>query len=107
MFNLFKKKDEPKADYEFSEPENTACFTCDHILNKQRPILSVAHDAEDGAWQFMCGHDDHDESNGKIISLKQITEIDNSINALSEMPLGCGADRETINDDWQGYTIAE
>lgn len=107
MFNLFKKKDGPKPDYTFSEPGNTACFTCDHVLSKQRSILSVTHDADDGCWQFMCGQDDHDESNAKIISLKQITEIDHSLNALSDMPLGCGADRASINDDWEGYTIAE
>ncbi|MCC6373058.1 MAG: DUF2185 domain-containing protein [Bacteroidia bacterium] len=93
--------------YTFSEPQNTACFTCDHVINKKRPILSVTHDAEDGSWQFMCGHDDHDESNAKVVSLKQITEIDNTINALSNMPLGCGADRESGNDEWQGYRLSE
>jgi len=107
MFNLFKKKETPKPDYEFSEPENTVCFTCDHVLSRQRPILRVTHDAEDGIWQFMCGHNDHDESNAKLLSLKQITEIDNSLNALSEMPLGCGAERESINEEWQGFTLEE
>jgi len=107
MFNLFKKTETPKSDFQFTEPENTACITCDHVLRKERPILRVQHDADDGMWQFLCGHDNHDESNGKVISLKEITKIGNSINALYEMPLGCGADRETIIDNWKEYTISE
>jgi hypothetical protein len=98
MFNLFKKKNNPT--FKFNEPQNTACFICDHILNGQRPILYASHDSEDGSWQFMCGQRDHTEANAKIISLKQATEIDESINDLYEMPLGVGAERETPTSKW-------
>jgi hypothetical protein len=107
MFNLFKKKETTRPVFSFSEPENTACFTCDHVVNKQRPILLVTHEEEDGSWMFMCGHEDHNENNYKLVSLRNIVDIDNSINALCEMPLGCGADRETVNDKWNGYTISK
>ena len=105
MFNLFKKKEESK--FSFSDPENTACFTCDHVMNGQRPILLVCHEEEDGSWMFMCGKDGHAETNYKIVSLRSIVDIDNSVNALSEMPLGCGAERETVNSKWNGYTISK
>jgi hypothetical protein len=98
MFNLFKKKQ--TTAFKFTESENTACFTCDHILSRERPILYASHDAEDGTWQFMCGQEDHTETNAKIISLKQAVEIDETINDLYEMPLGVGAERETKTSKW-------
>lgn len=79
MFNLFKRKE---RNFKFTEPENTACFVCEHVLNRQRPILYASHEEGDGSWQFLCGTNDHTESNAKIISLKQATEIDDTINDL-------------------------
>ncbi len=90
--------------YKFADEENTACFVCDHVVSRQRPILHVTHD-DDGYWQFLCGQNDHDESNAKLISLKQATEIDNTINDLYEMPMGVGADRKFINDNWVSYKL--
>ncbi len=102
MFNLFgqKKSDTNKSEYKFKEAENTACFVCDHVLSKQRPILYVAHDKEDGSWQFLCGQDDHTEASAKIIFLKNATVIDTTINDLDEMPLGVGAERKSTKDKW-------
>ncbi len=101
MFNLFKKKD--NSTFKFAEPESTACFTCDHVFNRQREILYAVHDGEDGAWQFMCGESDHTESNGKLITLKQATEIDETINDLFEMPLGVGAERGSVKEKWKPF----
>lgn len=109
MFNLFgqKKKTEKMIDYKFKEPENTACFVCDHVLSKQRPILYVVHDKEDSSWQFLCGQNDHTEANAKIISLKEATEIDETINDLYEMPLGIGAERENEKAKWIPFRLQE
>lgn len=109
MFNLFgqKKSDTNKTEYKFKEAENTACFVCDHVLSKQRPILYVAHDKEDGSWQFLCGQDDHTEANAKIISLKNATVIDTTINDLYEMPLGVGAERKSIKDKWTPFRLQD
>jgi hypothetical protein len=103
MFNLFKKKEQ--STFRFAEPENTACIVCDHVLDKQRPILYASHDKDDGAWQFMCGQSDHTESNAKVISLKNANEIDQTINDLFEMPLGVAAERETITSKWRPFRI--
>jgi hypothetical protein len=103
MFNLFKKK--AQSNFKFSEKESTACFSCDHVVNKERPILYVSHDAEDGSWQFLCGQDDYTEANGKIISLKNATEIDETINDLYEMPLGVSAKRESVNAKWIPFKL--
>ena len=106
MFNLFKNKNE-KTEYKFQDPENTACIVCIHVFDRERPILSVTHDLDDGCWQFLCGQDDHDETTAKVISLKEATEIDHSINDLFEMPTGIGADRKTINDKWEPYKLED
>ena len=104
MFNLFKKNKDRNSVYKFQDPKDTVCFVCDHVLSRQRPILKVTHN-DDGYWEFLCGHDDHDESNAKIISLVQATEIDKSINDLYEMPMSVGADRASIQDKWVPYKL--
>ena len=107
MFSLFKKNIDNNSEYKFHDPENTACFVCDHVFNRQKPILHVSHDQEDGYWQFLCGQTKHEEANAKIISLKSATQIDSSINDLFEMPLGFGADRKSIKDKWKLYKLEE
>lgn len=109
MFNLFgpRKNNTDKVAHKFKEPENTACFVCDHVLAKQRPILYASHDKEEGSWQFMCGQNDHTESNVKLISLEEATKIDSTINALHDMPLGVGAERQSIKDKWVPFRLQE
>jgi hypothetical protein len=104
MFNFLKRKN--KSSFKFKEPENTACFMCDHVLNRLRPILYVSHDSGDGTWQFMCGETDHTEANAKIISLREATEIDLTINDLHDMPLGVGAERATADSQWKPFRMA-
>ena len=77
MFNLFgqKKVDTKQREFKFKDSETTACIVCDHVLSKKRPILYATHESE-GDWQFLCGQDDHTAENAKVISLKQVTELD-------------------------------
>jgi hypothetical protein len=103
MFNLFKKK--KAGDFKFSDPENTACFTCRHVLNNERPVLYVAHD-HDGSWQFLCGGE-HTTDDASVVSLKNITGLDPSVNDLFEMPLGVGAERNSIDSKWEPFKLLE
>ena len=102
---LFGNKN--KSEYKFKEPKNTACFVCDHVLNKERDILFVTHDKDDSSWQFLCGDDNHTESNIKIISMEQATDLDFTINDLFEMPVGFGAEREAVGSKWNPFRISE
>lgn len=104
IFSFFKRNKKITSIYKFQDPENTACFVCDHVLNRLRPILHVTHD-EDGSWQFLCGYDGHEMSNAKILTLKEVTQLDPTINDLYEMPLGVGADRNSIHDKWKPYKL--
>lgn len=102
---LFRNNNKP--EYKFKDSKNTACFVCDHVLNRKRDILFVTHDKDDSSWQFLCGEDDHAETNIKIISMEQAIDIDTSINDLFEMPEGVGAEREKIGDKWKPFKIAD
>lgn len=102
MFDkLFKKK----SDYHFSEPESTACMACTHVLDEHLPILYVAHDEDDGMWQFLCGADGHESEHAKIVSLGEVSAIDPSVNDLHDMPLAMAATRKSVNDRWQPFKL--
>ncbi len=84
------------------EPESpqTACFTCDHVLNRELPILLVSHD-HDGDWQFMCGIQAHTMANAKIITYFEALELDPTLLELEILPVGHHALRSSKDDAWQ------
>ena len=96
-----------KSDFKFNETKNTACFVCNHVLEKKRPILFVSHDKEDGSWQFLCGENDHTDENIRIISLEEATILDSTLNDLYEMPEGIGAEREKVGMKWKPFKIVD
>lgn len=85
--------------FPFSDAPNTAVFICSHILGGREKILFVSHDADDGAWQFLCGKE-HDESDARIVSLKYVLDLDPTIVKLKDLPLGYCAERKSKNDKW-------
>src|SRR5690606_37786625 len=106
MFSrMFSRIFRKKAKFKFSEAKNTLCITCSHVINKQSPILFVTHDKEDSMWQFLCGEHAHQEDEAKIISLIEITEIDNTVNDLYKMPIGFGAERDNVGDQWRPFVL--
>ncbi|WP_244847070.1 DUF2185 domain-containing protein [Cellulophaga lytica] len=106
IFNVFGqgKNDKNKTEFKFSDPENKAVFTCNHVTDEKSPILYATHDS-DGDWQFLCGQNDHAEENAKIISLKNAVELDNTLNELFEMPIGVGAERNGIGQKWNPFRL--
>ncbi|WP_224772854.1 immunity protein Imm33 domain-containing protein [Pelagicoccus enzymogenes] len=99
---LFGKKENPVV-FKFSSPENEACFTCKHVLEENKPILYVSHDEEDGGWQFLCGAENHEEEDARIVSLLEIVKIDPRVNALYEMPEGVCAERKSKDGEWKAF----
>ena len=67
--------------FPFSDAPNTACFTCRHVLEENRPIRYVSHD-EDGYWQFLCGGN-HTEEDARVVSLVSVWEMDESVGELA------------------------
>lgn len=86
-------------EFPFYDSPDTATIICCHIMERQAPILYVSHDEEDGMWQFLCGGT-HEIDEAKLVSLKWVFDLDNSVSALKDMPCGYYAERKTQNDDW-------
>jgi hypothetical protein len=82
----------------FEDNPQVAVFTLKSIVNGG-DILYASHDIEDGAWQFLDGNRVSME-NSAIVSLRSIVEMDNSINELSDLPLGWIATRSSLMSPW-------
>jgi hypothetical protein len=83
----------------FADPPNVATFTTFKVLEQGHPILLVAHDGEDGAWQFLCGTT-NDPADGRVVGLDCIVGLDPAIVELADLPLGWRAWRESPGKPW-------
>jgi len=84
----------------FKDASNTMVITTKKIIRKEKPILVIFHDEEDGMWQFLDGND-ADESCASIVSLEEVLLIDPTINLASDLPLGWVAWRENEKSKWE------
>ncbi len=103
--NILKLFGNKKNAFKFKENGDTAVLTCTHVIEENKSVLYVSHD-NDGDWQFLCGQDNHSEENAKVISLKNVVELDSTLNELFEMPLGVGAARTAIGEQWKPFKIS-
>lgn len=85
--------------FPFYDKPNVVTIICCHIVDNKAPILYVSHDEDDGMWQFLCGKA-HEIDEAKLVSLKEVFDLDNSIAVLKDMPCGYYAERKSQNDDW-------
>ena len=83
----------------FEEPPDTMVFTTSRVTGQGYPVLVVAHDADDGAWQFLCGTT-NDPRDGVTTSLGRILERHPEIQELADLPLGWIAWRESADSGW-------
>lgn len=86
-------------EFPFYDAPNTAAIICCHIMENKSPILYVSHDEEDGMWQFLCGKA-HELEEAKLVSLKWVFELDDSVGILKDMPCGYYAERKAQYDNW-------
>jgi hypothetical protein len=93
-------KQNEKSIWPFDDPENAAVFSLRSIVFDGNPILHVAHDEEDGAWQFL-GKEDACVEDSAVVCLKEIVARDSSIAELHDLPLGWHAWRKHQSDPWR------
>lgn len=84
----------------FKDILNTAVFTTKYVLNHNSPILYVYH-YDDESWQFSGSERNLNDEDYKVISLREILEIDKSLFELEDLPLGFEAIRENKNQPWK------
>ena len=62
---------------------------------------------DDSSWQFLCGQTDHSDESIRIISMKEATELDQTVNDLFEMPEGICAERTMVGGKWEPFKLNE
>ena len=82
----------------FPDAPNTASITTRQVL-EGAPILLVTHDADDGAWQFLCGTTD-DPADGRIVGLGRMYRRDLTLGELADLPEGWRASRASVGLPW-------
>jgi hypothetical protein len=87
-------------DWPFDEHPHVGVFTTRQVLDEEYPILLVTHDADDGAWQILCGTTS-DPDDGRIVGLIHMFERDPGIGELADLPHGWRAWREAPDQPWQ------
>ncbi len=87
-----------KNEFPFSDPPETACLTCTHVLDKSAPVKYVSHD-EDGCWQFLCG-EVHDTSEARMVALSEIIKIDKKTADFAKLSRGEYAEYQDDTGNW-------
>lgn len=72
-------------DFPFADAPNTACIVCKHVMDQERAIKYISHDAKDGMWQFLCDGE-HTEEDARVVSLYSVYRSDPSIGQVTDMP---------------------
>ncbi len=88
------------GSWPFADPENVAVFTLRRIVEGKSWVLRVCHDEEDGAWQFLDGGEVAVDA-ASVVSLRTMTDIDASLLALADLPVGWVAKRSSPGQPWQ------
>ncbi len=88
-----------ESDWPFDQAQNVAAITTRQVLEMGSSILTVIHYEDDHSWAFLCGTTD-DDTDGRVISMKQAVQIDSSVLEVSKLPLGWSANRSSVDDDW-------
>jgi hypothetical protein len=91
-----------QSAWKFPDPPNVAVFTTTRVIKDDEPVLYVAHDAEDGAWQFHAGAESGSGALAEVmvVSLKSMIERDQSLIELADLPLGWTAERSSSGAPW-------
>ena len=89
----------PPRRWSFLDPVDTAALTTVHVLEGRLPVILVAHDSDDGMWQFLCGTS-RESKDARIIGLGEMLEIDPSLAEIADLPVGWTARRNAPGQKW-------
>lgn len=82
-------------------------IVCEHVIANIRPIKMIVHN-HDKSWEFMCGEiDHHDFIDSSVIGLNGLVKSDRSIMTVKQLPVGCVAERERVDGEWEYSEIEE
>jgi hypothetical protein len=87
------------AEWPFDEPRTATVFTVRAVMARASPILLVAHDEEDGAWQFLSGLP-MTINEAVIVALHEVYAVDPSLGEIADLPIGWEATRAEPGAPW-------
>jgi hypothetical protein len=86
----------------FKDKPNTAVFTTKFVMYESHLITYVAHDSEDGTWQFLSDDEiPNMQEMAMLVTLTQVLKVDPTLLELADLPLGYCATRESASDKWK------
>ena len=88
------------SDWPFDDPPNVAVFTTRQIISGEHLIDYVAHDDDDGAWQFLNRGVDFEMADAMLVGLSKMVKLDSSLGELWDLPYGWCAWREARGQPW-------
>ncbi|MEO8172184.1 MAG: hypothetical protein ABI581_03840 [Sediminibacterium sp.] len=88
-----------------NENLNQEVYTLKQVVNSHLPVVYVVHDKE-GNWQFLS-EGELSESDLMIINLKQLLELDSSLEGILWMPEGMEATRNGLLGEWTTKVFLE
>ncbi|MDO6409911.1 hypothetical protein [Pantoea phytobeneficialis] len=96
------------SEWKFNDLPNVAVIVNRKIISSGEWIAYVSHDSVDGAWQFHTNQiTPLSENDAVLVSLKSIVDLDHSITALADLPLGWCAWRSSKDDIWQKAQLSD
>jgi len=87
-------------DWPFDDPPNVAVFTIHQIIRGKHIVDYVAHDDDDGAWQFLNRAVDFKMADAMLVGLSEMVKFDSSLRELWDLPYGWCAWREARDKSW-------
>jgi hypothetical protein len=91
------------SDWPFADPPNFASYSTRGVMERGEPILLVAHEADDGAWQFIGYEADPGEL--VLVCLEHAVGLDASVRDLADLPRGWAAERDGLGAPWRRYEL--
>ena len=88
-----------KLHWLFDQEMNVAAISDKYVIDENYPILLVIHYNDDNSWGFLSGLTD-DEKDGRVLSMKECYNLDNTIMEIAYLPPGKKAIRKNINENW-------
>jgi len=90
----------PKDIWPFDQPRNCATLTMRQVLDGSEPILLVAHDADDHAWQFI-GSSNAAVADARVVCLEEIVQHDPTVLEVADLLPGWQAVRDEVGGTWR------
>jgi hypothetical protein len=88
----------------FTDPPNFVAYSTRAVMERGEPILLVAHEADDGAWQFIGPT--ADPADLVVICLEHAVTHDPSVSELADLPFGWAAERDSTAGPWRRFLLA-